>query len=57
MFVVVITGEAYPEVVGPFRSEARAEAVAEKWNAEHDTSAEGDAHVRPCRKTVNDIDG
>jgi hypothetical protein len=56
MFVVVITGEAYPEVVGPFRSETRADAVAEKWNTEHDTNTEGEAHVRPCCKSINDID-
>lgn len=56
MFVVVITGEAYPEVVGPFRSEERAEAVALKWNTEHDTTAVGYAHVRPCRKSINDVE-
>lgn len=55
MYVVVIDCEV-PQVIGPFRSEQRADAIAEKWNAEHDTNDDGYAWVRPCVKTINDID-
>lgn len=53
-FAVVIEGEGYPEVIGPFRNESRAEEIADKWNT--DPSADGWAHVRPMKRSLAEVD-
>lgn len=54
MWVVVIEGDNYPEVVGPFRSGEKAERLADQWNATH-KAEDGYAHARPCLRSLSDV--
>lgn len=47
---VMIEGEEFPDLIGPFRSEDVAAATAERWNSEHDTKTEGRAWVMPLKQ-------
>jgi hypothetical protein len=48
-YVVMIEGEDFPDLIGPFRSEGIATEVADRWNREHDTDRAGKAWVMPLR--------
>ncbi len=53
-WAVVIEGETYPEALGPDRTEAKAQGLADEWNATR--RDEGEAHVRPLKRSLTDVD-
>lgn len=54
-FTVVIEGEV-PTPVGPYKSEAIADAVATKWNKDHAAANGGDqAYVLPMVPNLDEV--